>query len=414
MSSRKRNRLWVRAGILVLLVAGSAFGLRQFRRNRAAADLPETPARQGTFSVLVACRGELTAARSIQLTAPLDIPDLQIVWLAPAGGPVKAGMPVIRFDPSKLQQDLKEKSAAFRQAQATLDQAVAQERITADQDKLDLAAARYQVERARLEASKLAIVSAMEGQKSAIDLGLAEEKVNVQQATTQLHRSSDDAKIASLRRLRDEAKAEVDRTAHRLSRMEIKSPLNGVVNYLPNTSQGWMNAQPFKVGDHASAGLAIAEIPDLSTLQMESKVDEVDRGRIAVGDQARVHVDAFPEKVLKAQLQSISPLTEQSFSEWPPTRSFKAYARIENPDPRMRPGMNAGADIVQASIPNAISIPAKALFTLRGKPVVYVRSGKQYVAEAVQVRARNADEVAIEGIAAGTAVALAEPEQAKQ
>ena len=42
-----------------------------------------------------------------------------------------------------------------------------------------------------------------------------------------------------------------------------------------------MNAQPFKVGDHAVPGGVLAEIPDLSTLEMESKVDEVDRGRIA-------------------------------------------------------------------------------------------------------------------------------------
>jgi multidrug efflux pump subunit AcrA (membrane-fusion protein) len=354
--------LWIRAGILVLLVAGSAFAVRQFRRTHAIADLPTAPARKGIFSVLVPCRGELTASRFVQLTAPLDVPDLQIIWLAPGGSSVKPGMAVIRFDPSRLQQDLKEKNAAFRQAQATLDQAVAQARITADQDKLDLAKARYEMERARLEASKQAIVSVMEGQKSVVDLGLAQEKVKLQQATTEFHRSSNEAKIASSQRLRDEAKAEVDRTERRLTLMEIKSPLNGIVNYLPNTSQGWMNAQPFKVGDHASAGLAIAEIPDMATLEMESKVDEVDRGRITVGDAVMVHVDAFPEKVLTAKLDSISPLTEQSFTEWPPTRSFKAYAHIQTPDPRMRPGMNAGADIVETRIPDAVSIPAKAWF----------------------------------------------------
>jgi HlyD family secretion protein len=413
MTRRKRTKLWVRASVLVLLIAGSAFAVRQFRRTRAIADLPTAPARKGVFSVLVSCRGELTASRFVQLIAPLDVPDLQIVWLAPAGSPAKPGMAVIRFDPSRLRQDLKEKSAAFRQAQATLDQAVAQARITADQDKLDLAKARYEMERARLEASKQAIVSAMEGQKSVVDLGLAQEKVKLQQATTEFHKSSNEAKIASSRRLRDEAKAEVDRTERRLSLMEIKSPLNGIINYLPNTSQGWMNAQPFKVGDHASAGLAIAEIPDMATLEMESKVDEVDRGRIKVGDAVMVHVDAFPEKVLTAKLDSISPLTEQSFTEWPPTRSFKAYAHIQTPDPRMRPGMNAGADIVETKIPDAISIPAKALFTLHGKPVVYLKSSGGYTPAQVRVRARNTDEVAVNGITAGAFVALAEPEQAK-
>jgi multidrug resistance efflux pump len=124
--------------------------------------------------------------------------------------------------------------------------------------------------------------------------------------------------------------------------MDVKSPLEGVVTYLPNYSQGWMNAQPFKVGDHASSGQAVAEIPDLNTLEMESKLDEVDRGRIALGDAVLVHVDAFPEKTFEAKLIAVSPLTEQSFNEWPPTRSFRAYARIAGQDPRLRPGMHSG------------------------------------------------------------------------
>ena len=72
-------------------------------------------------------------------------------------------------------------------------------------------------------------------------------------------------------------------------------------------------------------------------------------------------------------------MTEQSFNEWPPTRSFRAFAQIEKPDPRMRPGMNAGADMVESKIPDAISIPAKALFTLGGKPAVYVKTQTLWV-----------------------------------
>jgi HlyD family secretion protein len=178
---------------------------------------------------------------------------------------------------------------------------------------------------------------------------------------------------------------------------------------LPNYSQGWLNAQPYKVGDHAVPGGVLAEIPDLSTIEMEAKVDEVDRGRIAVGDNALVHVDAFPEKTLTAKLASISALTERSFNEWPPTSSFRAFARIENLDPRFRPGMNAGADIVETKLPNAISIPAKALFSQDGKPAVYVKTAERYTLTSVRVTARNPDEVAVEGIAAGTLVTLAEP-----
>ena len=412
--SRRSSRVWLRSAIILLILAGSALAYRQFHSSQAAPDLPTAAARKGDFLVLVHSRGELGAHRSVQLTAPLDVPDLQIIWLAAAGGPVKAGQIVIKFDPSRSQQDLKEKTAALTQAQASLDQAVAQARITAEQDKLDLQAATYQVEKAKLEASKQAIVSAIQGQESEIDLGLAQEKLKVQQATTVLHRKSDEAKTASLARLRDEATAEVELTKGRLAMMDVHSPIDGVITYLPNYSQGWMNAQPFRVGDHAVPGGALAEVPDLSTLQMESRVEEVDRGRINVGDTVLVHVDAFPEKVLHAKLSSVTPLTEQSFEEWPPTRSFKAYASIESPDSRMRPGMNAAADVVEAKLTNAISIPAKALFTLHGKPAVYVKTMGQYVPTQVKVKARNPDEIAIDGIPAGSLVALTEPPKAKQ
>jgi HlyD family secretion protein len=412
--SRRRTRVWLRLTVALLVLAGSGFALRQFRRTHTGPDLPAAPARRGDFLVMVRCRGELTARRSVQLTAPVDAVDLQIVWLAPSGSNVRSGQPVIRFDPSKSQQELKEKMAALDEAQATLDQALAQARITDDQDKLDLASATYAMEKARLEASKQAIVSPMEAQKSVIDLGLAEEKVKVQDATNGLHKKSDEAKIASQRRLRDQARADVDLIKRRLSLMEVRSPLNGIVTYLPNLSQGWMNAQPFKVGDHASPGLAIAEIPDLSTLEMESKVDEVDRGRIALGDAVLVHVDSLPEKVLNAKLVSISPLTEQSITEWPPTQTFRAFARIDESDPRLRPGMNAGADIIQTKIPNAVSIPAKALFTIGGKPTVYVKTAGRYAPQQVSVIARNPDEIAVSGIAPGTSIALVEPAQEKR
>jgi HlyD family secretion protein len=409
----KRSRLWIRCAILLLVLAGSGFAWRQMRRTRELTDLPTAPARKGDFLVLVRCRGELTARRSVQVIAPLDVPDLQIVWLAPESNPVKAGQTIIKFDPSKTEQDLKEKEAALQQAQATLDQAVAQARITAEQDALDLGTAKYQAEKARLEGSKQTIVSAIQGQESEIDLGLAEEKLKVQQAAIALHNKSAEAKAASLERLRDEAKAWVELTRRRLALMEMKSPSDGVINYLPNYSQGWNNAQAFRVGDHAVPGGALAEIPDLSTLEMESKVDETDRGRIAIGNTVLVHVDALPELVLTARLVSITPLTEQSFNEWPPTRSFRAFAQIEKPDPRMRPGMNAAADVVESKIQDAISIPAKALFTLGGKPAVYVKTQGRWVATPVRIAARNPDEVAVAGIDPGTLVALAEPPQEK-
>ncbi len=360
---KPRPRRWLRFVVIALLLGGSAFAWREYSHRQPDLDLPTAPVRQSDFNVLIHCRGSLTAKRTAQITAPIGVSDLQIVWLAPTGSEVKEGQSIIRFDQSKLQQDLREKNVALQQAQATFDQAVATAHMRAEQDKVDLSTARYAMEKARLEVSKQTIVSPMEGQKSALDLKMAEEKVTLQISASDLHNKSDEAKNASQRRLRDEAQAEVSRVQERLRLMDMKSPFNGVINYLSNYSQGWMNAQPFKVGDHVSAGAPIAEIPDLSTLEMESKVDETDRGRMAAGNAVLVHVDAFPENVFTAHIVSISPLTEESFDEWPPVRSFRAFATFDKPDARLRPSMNAAADIIESKIPQAISIPSRALFT---------------------------------------------------
>jgi hypothetical protein len=97
--------------------------------------------------------------------------------------------------------------------------------------------------------------------------------------------------------------------------------------------------------------------------------------------------------------------------EYPYTRSFRAYAAILRPDKRLRPEMNGGMDIIVSRLPDAISIPSKALFTRNGKPIVYLAERGRYRAAEVEVLARNPDEVAIAGIPAGSTVALVDVER---
>ncbi len=160
------------------------------------------------------------------------------------------------------------------------------------------------------------------------------------------------------------------------------------------------------MGDNVYSGMSLGEIPDMNTIELSGKIEETDRGRIALGQDVLVKIDALPELTLPAKLSVISPLAEVTMTEFPPTRSFLAAAQILHPDPRLRAGMNGGMDIVVNRIPKAISIPARALFTRNGSPVVYLKKGTSYDPVEVKVEARNPDEVAISGVAAGSSVAL--------
>lgn len=410
MSKRARK---IRTGAItfgvLLLIGGATAGIYRLRQVEVRETFPVAQAHKGEFSVIIRTRGELRALRAVPIYAPV-VPQLRIAYLAPAGETIQQGETLVKFDSSAAEQQLAQKEAALRQAQAALDQAISQARITAEQDKSDLADAKYTVEKAKLEVSKQEIVGQIQAEESKVDLALAEQHLKVEEATVDLHAASDRSKQSSLRRQLLQAQNDVDITKRRIAQMEIKAPITGFLVLNINYSQGWIEAKPFKVGDNVYAGMSLAEIPDLSTLQMEGKIEETDRGRIAAGQSVRVHVDSLPELDIPGKVGQISPLAEQSF-EWPPTRSFRAWAPLLHPDPRLRPGMNGGMDIVVRRIPNAISIPAKALFTRAGKPVVYVAESGRYKPVEVTVEARNPDEIAIKGIPGNSMVALVDVEK---
>ena len=143
-SPRARARLRFWAGFLLFfsLTAAASFAIYRYRQSQPAAILPSAPARQGDFLVLIRCRGELAAERSVQIYAPM-VPNLRIAWMTPPGQSVKQGDSIVKFDSSSAQQTLMQKEAALRQALATLDQALAQSKITSEQDKTDLADAGF-------------------------------------------------------------------------------------------------------------------------------------------------------------------------------------------------------------------------------------------------------------------------------
>jgi hypothetical protein len=256
------------------------------------------------------------------------------------------------------------------------------------------------------------IRSRIQGDQSRVDLRVAEQKLRVQEATVALHQASDKSRIASLTRQLEQARTDVELTGSRIAQMELKAPISGLLTLNTNCAGAIMSAdcKPYKVGDNVSSGMVLGQIPDLATLEMDVSLEEVDRGRIRLDQDALVRVDALPELTIPAKVSELSSLAEMRM-EYPYTRSFRAYAAILRPDGRLRPEMNGGMDIVVNRIPDAIIIPSKALFTRAGKPIVYLAEKGRYRAVEVEVLARNPDEVAASGIPAGSTVALVDVER---
>jgi RND family efflux transporter MFP subunit len=411
LSTRKRILIW---SVVAAACGGGAYAAFHYT-GTTEVDVPVAAVRRGDFIISVKNRGEIRSVRSVLLTAP-QVPDPRIVKLANSGKPVKKGDIIIEFDGVQQEQNLIEKSTDVRTADSEIVQTKAQHKIENEMDGMNLMQSEYNVERAKLEASKAEILSEIEGAKDRIDVGVSEGELSQVKTTIQSRKISHAADVERLDQKKDKSVRDTKLAKSYLSKMVMRAPNDGIVNILPNFRAGGSFGQsppPFKEGDRVWTGAAIAEIPDLSEMRVELKLEEVDRGKLKLGQTVRVRVDAVPEKEFHAEMDWISPIAQLVFRTFPPEKLFPARATLKNLDPRLRPGMSATAEIIVEKQPNVLLIPARASFLRNGKPAVYVQKGRQFHTRAIEVGQRNDDDlVVLKGLKEGELVTLESPEEA--
>jgi len=189
------------------------------------------------------------------------------------------------------------------------------------------------------------------------------------------------------------------------------------VNVLQNfRSQGTFGQTPppFKEGDNVWTGAAIAEIPEISEMYVDLSLEEVDRGKLQLGQTVRVRVDAIPDKEFTAEITWISPIAALIYRGGStPEKTFPARATLKNLDERLRPGMSSTAEIIIERQPNQLLIPIRSSFDQNGKPAAYVEIGKQFVVRPIQVGRRNDEDIIVTGgLKEGETVTLESPADA--
>lgn len=400
----------------LVLASGGAYAYYRYTNATTVVEVPVTRVRRGEFIISVRTRGEVRSVRSIVLSAP-QVPDPRIVRLAESGKPIHKGEVVVEFDAAQQEQNYLERSTSVRTVDSEIVQTKASHRIANEMDSMNLMTSGYNVQRAELEASKAEILSEIEGAKNRIEVGISKGSLEQVKATINAHKTTQGADIERLEQKKDKTLRDMDRTKGYLGKMVVRAPIDGVLNILPNArTQGSFgsSAPPFKEGDRAWTGAAIAEIPDLSEMRLELKLEEVDRGRLQLGQELRIRVDAVPEKEFYANLDWISPIAALLYRGFGLTEKiFPARATLKNLDPRLRPGMSATAEIIIHSLPGTLMIPVRASFVHAGKPAVYVQKGHNFQIRTIQVGKRNdADIVVLSGLKEGESVALENPAEA--
>nr|MBA3694831.1 HlyD family efflux transporter periplasmic adaptor subunit [Acidobacteriota bacterium] len=218
----------------------------------------------------------------------------------------------------------------------------AQARLKSQQLSINEANARVNEARARAKQQEVAVKDARRGVDTANYSADASSKRSEQQA----------AVLSGQRSQRDKT-------------LQV-APINGVIADIPS-----------KVGTFAVAGLSttpLLTIADMSTVNVEVKVDETEIDKVEVGQPVKVKVDAFGEKEIVGKVTQKTPLavgksqTSGGLSvniNVQEAKEFRVVIELvemaEDVRDGLRPGMSATAVITTKTQENVIAVPLQAV-----------------------------------------------------
>jgi len=399
---------------VVLVVAVSVGAAAALRRDASPPALPTAVVAKTTFVDFLQLRGEIRPVRSVVLTAPSTGSDLQIVDLATNGSKVAAGDPVVTFDPTVQQRTLETKQSELKQAETEIERTEAEERRRVAAARTELDQSRQALARARLELQGNELRPRLEAEKFVIAADDAEANVRELEQKIEGEAIAARADVAIARQKRDKALFDVQETERILASLQVRAPIGGSISLLPNFRAGGPGrpAPEFRRGDRAWFGAQIAELPDLTAVQLTARVDEADRGRVQAGSAVRVRVDAVPDHDLAGTLSDIAVVAKPDFTTWPPVRNFDVIVKISDGDPRLRSGMSASARVELDRLNGVLVVPTGAVFQKGAATVAYVVGRRGVETRPVTVLRRGRDQTAIaSGLAEGDRVALRDPER---
>jgi HlyD family secretion protein len=326
---------------------------------------------------------------------------------------VAAGDVVVQFDATNLQRTLEQKESELKQAEAEISRAESEQRRRVQAATSDLVQARSAVARAKLDLAQLEVRSQVEGEKLKIVVANAERHITEDQEKLEGERMATAADVDAGKQKRDKALYDVRETERIMMALTLRAPSGGAISIMPNyrAAGNSRSAPEFKRGDRAWFGAPIAELPDLSSVQMVCHVDEADRARVQNDLAARISVDAIPDRDLGGAVRDISIVAKPDFTSWPPVRNFDVAIALRENDPRIRSGMSATARVELERLANVLTVPPGAVFQRGPGSVVYIVNGRSVETRSVTVFRRGKDQVVLSsGVKEGERVALREPD----
>lgn len=303
----------------------------------------QSTATQSEKQDVVRVTGEIESANSAFFGPPVvaQIRKFTISFMAPEGRIVKAGMPILKFDPQELMTKLRDKSNALNENQKKLEKQEIVAREVIAELKLKQQEAIADLDKAKLKADiPIELLASRDYRENKLKLEQAELTRALRDQELEKEQHIQNTEIKILKREVAVLEGEVAQYKASIKAMTIKAGSPGVVIH----ATGHRNNK-FEVGDNVWMGSRVMELPDLAKLQVHLEVPERESARIFVGQKVLFVLDAMPDQQFYGEITELASVIHTK-STTQQARVFDAIVSMNNPDKSvMRPGMSVSAEI---------------------------------------------------------------------
>jgi HlyD family secretion protein len=362
--------------VVVIVIAAAAVAANVYYRRDTGITVTAEALRTRNLEALVSASGKIQPKKQVNISANRMG---RVTRLAVEEGQrVKEGQFLLEIDPRQLEGQLQRSVAGVAAAESGLQGArlsVQQAEINLEQAQASLDLARQNLKRQQdLWKGDLTTREALERAQNEVTLRETDVKGRQQDI------KSRQQEIQTREQQIKQEQAGLSTTRYDLTQITITSPIDGII-VRRNIEEG----ETAVVGTMNNAGSNLLTVADMSVLEAEVEVDETDIPTVALGQAAKVTIDAVPDRTFRGRVTEIgnSPIQTAQTGGQRQATTFKVVITIEEEVPDVRPGFTCTAEITTASRTNALSVPIQALtvrellFDAKGNFVREEQSGRR-------------------------------------
>jgi HlyD family secretion protein len=371
---------------------------------------------QTDFRISVTGPGTLEASNSLDVKPSISG---LLLELPKVGTRIQKGTLIAKLDPESFRRTLENTQLSLEKAKAQLGSTRASQRGNRGSQQQTLSSNQNQMQNAQrtLTSAQTNLKNAQslynvgggtmqavrDAQKAVDDANsnLASARVALQTAQNAigLKADSDNQDLYNLELAVRQAEISLKNAQTDLGKTKIYAPKNGIISSVPA-----------QIGSSVSSQNTLFTLLEDQTVDLPVQVDETEIGKVKLGQSAEVSLDAIKGKTFTGTVTRIAPQARVVSN----IAIFDVTVSVSNSNLQLRPGMSAEAQIIAQELKNVLTIPSRAIETVReGSYISLATPNTEPKLEPSLVRTRieigasdNSRTVVVSGLSLGQQIAM--------